>query len=261
MLQVAQAVRLFRADLDQLHPVAVLVQPVEPELGRVLELPVAALAGDGFEVELSAGLAQDAPPTPPVDLLLRLHAACPVAVADELSGAVAHAVDRVGGAQHGDPVDDAAVEREGLAHLQVGALELAAGRLAVQAGVLRATALPRALLRALRPGGAAEGQRSRDRGDCAGCKTITRAPAHRHIYSGSIGSNSRGAAPDGPRTRKSRPGGRLFERTGGDLLSQGVAPQVPSALKGLTALFGMGRGVSLSLFATKLVRDRQPRQA
>ena len=35
-------------------------------------------------------------------------------------------------------------------------------------------------------------------------------------------------------------------RTGGDLLSQGVAPQVPSALKGLTALFGMGRGVSPS---------------
>jgi hypothetical protein len=41
-----------------------------------------------------------------------------------------------------------------------------------------------------------------------------------------------------------------LERTGGDLLSQGVAPQVPSALKGLTALFGMGRGVSLSLCAT-----------
>jgi hypothetical protein len=32
---------------------------------------------------------------------------------------------------------------------------------------------------------------------------------------------------------------------GGDLLSQGVAPQVPSAQRGLTALFGMGRGVSL----------------
>jgi hypothetical protein len=40
------------------------------------------------------------------------------------------------------------------------------------------------------------------------------------------------------------------KETGGDLLSQGVAPQVPSALKGLTALFGMGRGVSLSLCAT-----------
>src|SRR6201992_1698468 len=44
-------------------------------------------------------------------------------------------------------------------------------------------------------------------------------------------------------------------RTGGDLLSQGVAPQVPSALKGLTALFGMGRGVSLSLCTTGDLRD------
>jgi hypothetical protein len=34
------------------------------------------------------------------------------------------------------------------------------------------------------------------------------------------------------------------ERTGGDLLSQALASQVPSALWGLTALFGMGRGVS-----------------
>lgn len=36
-------------------------------------------------------------------------------------------------------------------------------------------------------------------------------------------------------------------KTGGDLLSQGVAPQVPSALWCLTALFGMGRGVSTTL--------------
>jgi hypothetical protein len=45
------------------------------------------------------------------------------------------------------------------------------------------------------------------------------------------------------------------ERTGGDLLSQEVSPQVPSALRGLTALFGMGRGVSLSLCATGILRD------
>ena len=44
-------------------------------------------------------------------------------------------------------------------------------------------------------------------------------------------------------------------RTGGDLLSQGVAPQVPSAQSGLTALFGMGRGVSHSLCATGILRD------
>jgi len=31
---------------------------------------------------------------------------------------------------------------------------------------------------------------------------------------------------------------------GGDLLSQGVAPQVPSALAGFTSVFGMGTGGS-----------------
>ncbi len=31
---------------------------------------------------------------------------------------------------------------------------------------------------------------------------------------------------------------------GGDLLSQGASPQVPSARAGLTAVFGMGTGVS-----------------
>ena len=51
------------------------------------------------------------------------------------------------------------------------------------------------------------------------------------------------------------PKGRLFERTGGDLLSQAVAHQVPSALRGLTALFGMGRGVSLSLSRHQKGRD------
>ena len=40
-------------------------------------------------------------------------------------------------------------------------------------------------------------------------------------------------------------------RTGGDLLSQAVSHQVPSAQKGLTALFGMGRGVSPSLLPPK----------
>jgi hypothetical protein len=37
------------------------------------------------------------------------------------------------------------------------------------------------------------------------------------------------------------------EKNGGDLLSQALASQVPSALRGLTTLFGMGRGVALSL--------------
>ena len=35
--------------------------------------------------------------------------------------------------------------------------------------------------------------------------------------------------------------------SGGDLLSQGVAPQVPSALTGFTSVFGMGTGGSPSL--------------
>ena len=39
----------------------------------------------------------------------------------------------------------------------------------------------------------------------------------------------------------------MYQETGGVLLSQALAGQVPSALRGLTALFGMGRGVSLSL--------------
>src|SRR5207245_4576435 len=39
---------------------------------------------------------------------------------------------------------------------------------------------------------------------------------------------------------------RVLEKTGGVLLSQALAGQVPSALRGLTALFGMGRGVSPS---------------
>ena len=62
-------------------------------------------------------------------------------------------------------------------------------------------------------------------------------PAHR----------SRPASPIRAGTRRSAPGvqGRFFERnSGGVLLSQGVYPQVPSALAGLTAVFGMGTGVT-----------------
>src|SRR5690606_37262268 len=63
-----------------------------------------------------------------------------------------------------------------------------------------------------------------------------------------------------PIAKKASPEGlALKERTGGVLLSQGVAPQVPSALKGLTALFGMGRGVSLSLCATGNMSRHGPR--
>ena len=40
-------------------------------------------------------------------------------------------------------------------------------------------------------------------------------------------------------------------KSGGDLLSQGVYPQVPSALAVLTSVFGMGTGVTLPLWPPK----------
>jgi hypothetical protein len=55
------------------------------------------------------------------------------------------------------------------------------------------------------------------------------------------------AGEDPPETTSSRPGAaRRVKDTGGVLLSRALAGQVPSALRGLTALFGMGRGVSPS---------------
>jgi hypothetical protein len=50
------------------------------------------------------------------------------------------------------------------------------------------------------------------------------------------------------------------------LLSQGVYPQVPSALTGLTSVFGMGTGVTLSLWSPKIscqcgLPTRTPEQA
>src|SRR4029077_17443380 len=48
------------------------------------------------------------------------------------------------------------------------------------------------------------------------------------------------------RKKNGPPEGDPRSKTGGVLLSQALAGQVPSALRGLTALFGMGRGVSPS---------------
>jgi hypothetical protein len=42
---------------------------------------------------------------------------------------------------------------------------------------------------------------------------------------------------------------------GGVLLSQGVAPQVPSALVGLTSVFGMGTGVAPPLWPPGTLLD------
>jgi hypothetical protein len=47
---------------------------------------------------------------------------------------------------------------------------------------------------------------------------------------------------------------RNIGKSGNDLLSQAVSHQVPSALKGLTSVFGMGTGVSLSLLSPDMLR-------
>ena len=55
----------------------------------------------------------------------------------------------------------------------------------------------------------------------------------------------------GPEPRKGpHPAGTglVTNSPGGVLLSQGVAPQVPSALVGLTSVFGMGTGVAPPLW-------------
>jgi hypothetical protein len=68
--------------------------------------------------------------------------------------------------------------------------------------------------------------------------------------------------PSGRRNRPQNDDGPPYsdpclEKTGGVLLSQALASQVPSALRGLTALFGMGRGVSPSLKPPE--KDERPR--
>src|SRR5207253_8179967 len=54
---------------------------------------------------------------------------------------------------------------------------------------------------------------------------------------------SQGRARRSPRLR-----GLRGEKSGGDLLSRGASPQVPSALAGLTSVFGMGTGVTPPLW-------------
>jgi hypothetical protein len=62
------------------------------------------------------------------------------------------------------------------------------------------------------------------------------------ISSGIAGAKKkRGPIVDGSTTVPSG------EEAGGDVLSHRVSPAVPSALRGLTAVFGMGTGVALAL--------------
>ena len=59
-------------------------------------------------------------------------------------------------------------------------------------------------------------------------------------------------------------GSLVTSMSGGVLLSRGASPAVPSALKGLTSGFGMGPGVSLSLWPPKrygVIRARISRTA
>ncbi len=69
---------------------------------------------------------------------------------------------------------------------------------------------------------------------------------------------------EGRRSDDQRPS---LRETGGVLLSQGFSPQVPSALTGLTSVFGMGTGVTLSLWPPEiscqrvLSHSRTPEQA
>ena len=66
-----------------------------------------------------------------------------------------------------------------------------------------------------------------------------------------LGETRGGGSP--PERRKGTPrsdelvGSPLEEEAGGDVLSHRVSPAVPSALRGLTAVFGMGTGVALAL--------------
>ena len=69
--------------------------------------------------------------------------------------------------------------------------------------------------------------------------------------------------PNGPKTYSSpAEAGLECEKSGGVLLSQGLTAQVPSALNGLTSVFGMGTGVTHPLSPPKMCcrcgRNRRP---
>jgi hypothetical protein len=86
-----------------------------------------------------------------------------------------------------------------------------------------------------------------------------RAPAP-GMHCRARGRRRRFVAAVAPATRQNYdgpPAGGPHRKTGGVLLSQALSDQVPSALRGLTSLFGMGRGVSPSPKPPEKV-ERQP---
>ena len=84
------------------------------------------------------------------------------------------------------------------------------------------------------PRGAVRRRIRRSASACAGCASS--------IPTGARSCARRELAP--ARTTKGPVSGALVEEMGGVLLSREIALRVPSALAGLTSLFGMGRGVS-----------------
>ena len=76
-----------------------------------------------------------------------------------------------------------------------------------------------------------------------------------HVCLCPVESSSTAAIRRATSTKTGRPQAARDVKTGGVLLSQALASQVPSALRGLTALFGMGRGVSPSPIATGKRRE------
>src|SRR5207237_6262991 len=61
--------------------------------------------------------------------------------------------------------------------------------------------------------------------------------------------------------KRAAPAALFLKLIGGDLLSREVALRVPSALAGLTSLFGMGRGVSLPVRPPKVSKVQLGRVA
>ena len=68
-------------------------------------------------------------------------------------------------------------------------------------------------------------------------------------------SGARWAQNDEIPSSRSSEGISSLRNPGGDLLSQGASPQVPSARAGLTAVFGMGTGVSPPLWPPETLRS------
>ena len=121
------------------------------------------------------------------------------------------------------------------------------GRLAGRGGVTRARSAPAAAAGTHRIDGPGHLQRAPAGLHPHVCRSLIRRPG---------GADPRSESPRGERpcrgTRAPLPPHRMIQcanrgcsrNPGGDLLSQGVTPRVPSALAVFTSVFGMGTGVS-----------------